>query len=208
MELLPRGLRRARPRRATCRAPSIPWSRRTRTRSRSSCADDVGAMHADVTRVRQVLFNLLSNACKFTEKGTITLDVAPRRGAADEPTLLFSVSDTGHRHDRRSSSAGSSRPSPRPTPPPRASTAAPGLGLVISRRFCQMMGGDIAVDERAREGLDLHRAPAAHVVERQAGQPGRPPCASPHGRGRPSEPPPGAADARARDRRRPRPRAT
>src|SRR6185436_13168085 len=39
------------------------------------CPADIGAMHADVTKVRQTLFNLLSNACKFTEKGTIRLSV-------------------------------------------------------------------------------------------------------------------------------------
>ena len=40
------------------------------------CADDLGTMHADLTKVRQTLFNLLSNAAKFTEQGTITLSAA------------------------------------------------------------------------------------------------------------------------------------
>lgn len=39
----------------------------------------LGQMHADLTKVRQVLFNLLSNACKFTERGTITLEVQRER---------------------------------------------------------------------------------------------------------------------------------
>src|SRR4029077_2160593 len=54
------------------------------------CGDDVGSMHSDETRIRQVLFNLLSNASKFTERGTITLAVT-RAG----DTLVFAVSDTG-----------------------------------------------------------------------------------------------------------------
>ncbi|HVQ32217.1 MAG TPA: response regulator [Vicinamibacteria bacterium] len=106
-------------------------------------ADDVGGMHADVTRVRQVLFNLLSNACKFTEKGTITLDVR-RDVAAPEDELLFSVVDTGIGLTEEQlgrlfqaftqADASTSR-----------RYGGTGLGLVISRRFCQMMGGDIAV---------------------------------------------------------------
>ena len=106
-------------------------------------ADDVGGMHADVTRVRQVLFNLLSNACKFTDKGTITLDVR-RDLEGTEEALLFSVADTGIGlteeqlgrlfHAFTQADASTSR-----------RYGGTGLGLVISRRFCQMMGGDIAV---------------------------------------------------------------
>ena len=55
------------------------------------CADDLGTMQADQTKVRQVLFNLLSNAAKFTDHGTIRLTV--EREAED--WLTFAVSDTG-----------------------------------------------------------------------------------------------------------------
>src|SRR5262249_12230267 len=56
-------------------------------------ADDLGSMHADVTKVRQILFNLFSNACKFTDHGTITLDV--KRSTRDKDWITFRVSDTG-----------------------------------------------------------------------------------------------------------------
>ena len=58
------------------------------------CADDLGSMHTDQTKVRQALFNLLSNAAKFTDHGTISLTVE-REQDADGAWLTFAVSDTG-----------------------------------------------------------------------------------------------------------------
>ena len=94
----------------------------------TSCAPEVGEMRADQTKVRQTLFNLLSNACKFTEGGTVSLAVrrewAPAR-RADE--IVFEVADTGIGMTEEQM-GGSSRTSPRPMPPPRRSTAARGSG--------------------------------------------------------------------------------
>ena len=56
--------------------------------------DDLGSMYADVMKVRQILFNLLSNACKFTEHGTITLDAIRERSGGVE-RLSLHVRDTG-----------------------------------------------------------------------------------------------------------------
>ena len=101
---------------------------------------DLGAMRADVTRVRQVLLNLLSNASKFTERGVITLSVE-RAG----PEVVFRVRDTGigmtpEQVGKLFQAFAQAE----------ASTASKyggtGLGLAISRRFCQMMGGDVTVD--------------------------------------------------------------
>ena len=58
------------------RGRSSRWPRRTATASTCAAPTDIGTMHADLTKVRQALFNLLSNACKFTERGTVTLAVA------------------------------------------------------------------------------------------------------------------------------------
>jgi PAS domain S-box-containing protein len=119
------------------------------------CADAVGVMHADLTKVRQTLFNLLSNAGKFTEHGTVTLRV--ERSPADPQDTLsgewvqFWVSDTGigmtpEQIDRlfqafTQADASTTR-----------KYGGTGLGLAISQKFCQMMGGDIRVTSRAGEG--------------------------------------------------------
>src|SRR6266542_4603639 len=60
-----------------------------------SCPDDLGSMHADLTKVRQALFNLLSNASKFTDHGTITLTVAQETAEPGPAWITFAVSDTG-----------------------------------------------------------------------------------------------------------------
>ena len=53
-----------------------------------------GEMRSDLTKVRQTLFNLLSNACKFTERGTVTLTAAPEAAGGDDG-MVFTVIDTG-----------------------------------------------------------------------------------------------------------------
>jgi signal transduction histidine kinase/DNA-binding response OmpR family regulator len=115
------------------------------------CADALGTMHADVTRVRQVLFNLLSNASKFTERGTVTLEVSRDVSPAGRPDVVFRVRDTGigmtREHQARLFQAFTQAD---------ASTSrrygGTGLGLVISRRICQMMEGDISVESESGHG--------------------------------------------------------
>jgi signal transduction histidine kinase len=111
------------------------------------CADDIGAMRADRTRVQQVLFNLLGNAAKFTEGGAITLAVA-REG---EEWVRFNVVDTGI-----GMTPEQTENLFQPFTQADASTAreygGTGLGLTISQRFCQMMGGEISVESEIGKG--------------------------------------------------------
>ncbi|HZM53137.1 MAG TPA: response regulator, partial [Vicinamibacteria bacterium] len=118
------------------------------------CPPDVHGMHADVTRVRQILFNLLSNASKFTEGGTVRLEVRreeERDGDGDGDVVVFRVTDTGIGMTEAQlgklfqafsqADASTSR-----------KYGGTGLGLVICRRFAQMMGGDVSVDSTLGEG--------------------------------------------------------
>jgi PAS domain S-box-containing protein len=114
------------------------------------CAVDIGAMRADVTKVRQALFNLLSNATKFTEHGTVSLSVT--RGPIDGvDSVAFAVSDSGigmspeqtARLFQAFAQADSST---------TRKYGGTGLGLAISRHFCRMMGGDIAVESEIGKG--------------------------------------------------------
>ena len=111
---------------------------------------NLGAIHADVTKVRQSLFNLLSNASKFTERGTITLDV-DRNWQDGAEIFHFTVADTGIGMNKEQlgrmfqaftqADASTTR-----------KFGGTGLGLVISRNFCQMMGGDITVQSEEGQG--------------------------------------------------------
>ncbi|MBI5751152.1 MAG: PAS domain S-box protein [Hydrogenophilales bacterium] len=118
------------------------------------CDDSIGEMQADVTKLRQTLFNLIGNACKFTEAGQITLHVErARRDGRDG--VMFRVSDTG---------IGMTPTQMEKVFEPfvQADTSTTrkyggtGLGLAISRRFCQMMGGDISVESVSGEGSSFN----------------------------------------------------
>jgi PAS domain S-box-containing protein len=114
------------------------------------CPADMGAMRSDMTRVRQVLLNLLSNASKFTERGTILLDVGPeqRNGAA---WVRFSVRDTGIGMSPEQLGKLFQAFTQVDVSTTRR-YGGTGLGLVISRQLCQMMGGDVTVESEMGKG--------------------------------------------------------
>jgi CheY-like chemotaxis protein/anti-sigma regulatory factor (Ser/Thr protein kinase) len=127
-----------------------------------NCPEGVGRMRADVTKVRQTLFNLLSNACKFTEQGTIELTVERQ-----EERILLRVRDTGVGMTSEQQSrlfeaftqadASTSR-----------KYGGTGLGLAISRRFCRMMGGDLYCESELGRGSTFTVVLPLHVVDRVA----------------------------------------
>ena len=126
----------------------------------ASCAagTSVRRMRADLTRVRQVLLNLMSNAGKFTENGRIALEV-DRIGINGAPWMRFRVMDTGigMTPEQLAKLFQAFAQADASTTRKYGGT---GLGLVISRQLCQMMGGRGHGGERARPRLRLHDAAA------------------------------------------------
>jgi len=125
--------------------------------------DDLGEMHADVTKVRQTLFNLLSNASKFTENGTITL-TATRETVDEVPWITFAVADTGIGMNAEQLGKLFQAFTQADVSTTRK-YGGTGLGLVITRRFCQMMGGDITVQSTEGVGTTFVMHLPAHVGE-------------------------------------------
>ncbi|HSU13588.1 MAG TPA: response regulator [Longimicrobium sp.] len=113
-------------------------------------APDLGAVYADQMKVRQILFNLLSNAVKFTRDGRITVNGGRERMDGSE-WIVVRVADTGIGlsadqlvklfKDFTQADASTTR-----------KFGGTGLGLALTRRFCQMMGGDVTVHSVADEG--------------------------------------------------------
>jgi len=116
-----------------------------------NCCGDIGVMHADLTKVRQALLNLLSNACKFTGHGTVSLDVSCDP-SDDLEWIIFTVSDTGIGVTAEQMSK-LFQPFSQADVSANHNYGGTGLGLVISRRFCNMMGGDITAKRNDERGM-------------------------------------------------------
>jgi len=128
------------------------------------CPLTIGVMQADQTRVRQALLNLLSNANKFTERGTVTVR-AERHRESGHDWVTVAVGDTGigmtpeqmGKLFQDFSQADSSM---------TRKYGGTGLGLAISRRFCQLMQGDITVESELGRGSTFTiRLPASPAGE-------------------------------------------
>jgi signal transduction histidine kinase/CheY-like chemotaxis protein len=115
-----------------------------------TCPENIGTMQADPVKVRQCLLNLLSNANKFADQGSITLE-AQRAARDGAEWVSFRISDTGigmtdeqmaklFRAFVQADDSTSRR------------YGGTGLGLALTKKFCQMMGGDVTVTSKPGEG--------------------------------------------------------
>ena len=121
-----------------------PLAHKNENRMAVSCDGAIGTLHADSMRLRQALLNLMSNANKFTERGTISVDARHAQENGHD-WVTIAVADTGIGmtpeqmgklfHEFSQADASTTR-----------KYGGTGLGLAISKRFCQMMGGDITVE--------------------------------------------------------------
>lgn len=145
-------------------------------------SDNLGMMHADAMKLRQVLLNVLSNAAKFTNKGTITLTVKLHNGEelagtiqSDEDSplataragntyVIFQVTDTGIGMTEEQMDTVFDAFSQADASTTRK-YGGTGLGLAISRHFCRMMGGDIMVESVINHGSTFTVVLPAHVAE-------------------------------------------
>lgn len=115
-----------------------------------NCPGEIKSMHGDVTKTRQILFNLLSNANKFTEQGTIELSLKTYLENGQD-WLKFAIKDSGigMTPEQLKKLFQSFTQADASTTRKYGGT---GLGLVITKRFCQMMGGDIYVESTPNVG--------------------------------------------------------
>lgn len=135
-------------------------------------AEGLGMIYNDRARLQQVLTNLVSNACKFTQTGTVTLTASRDKDATGKDWITIDVADTGRgmkpeemqglfvRFKKLSAREGNK--------------TGTGLGLVISKGLCELMGGTISCRSEYGHGSTFTvRVPAA-VPERANGAPRRP----------------------------------
>ena len=127
-----------------------PLAEQNKNRLNVTYPKDIAPLYVDALRLRQILLNLLSNACKFTKEGDVTLRVTPINADARH-WLDFAVSDTGIGmtaeqltklfEDFSQADQSTAR-----------RYGGTGLGLAITRRLCRMMGGDVTVTSEAGKG--------------------------------------------------------
>jgi len=127
-----------------------PAAKKNSNTFKLECPEELEPLYADRTKVKQTLMNLVANACKFTEKGTVELAVK-REDKEGAPTVIMEVTDTGigmtpEQVNRLFEAYTQAAPST------TSKYGGTGLGLAISRKFCHLMGGTISVASQPGKG--------------------------------------------------------
>ena len=145
--------------------------------------DEVQVIKSDQTRIKQIIYNLVSNACKFTENGTVTLNIRLAATITNQPLIEIEVEDTGigmneeqlQRLFKSFSQADSST---------TRKYGGTGLGLTISRLLARLLGGDVTVKSEPNKGTvftatfqpaelvesELNNSPVSVGIDERPGQ--------------------------------------
>ena len=119
----------------------------------------------DAVKLRQVLINLLNNGIKFTQQGSVSLNVSSKKLKSNSSLLRFAITDTGagiipEELDNLFAAFGQTKTG-------KLAKEGTGLGLAISRKFVQLMGGDITVESKVNQGTTFRFDIQVEVVENQ-----------------------------------------
>ena len=152
---------------------AAPLVQKNNNRLNVHCDDELGTMDSDLTKTRQILLNLLSNAGKFTRDGAIALDVR-HTTIAGRPCVEFAVTDSGVGMTEAQTEK-IFEPFTQADVTTTRKYGGTGLGLALVSRFCQLMGGSVAVQSAPGEGARfVVRLPiAGHDSAVDAGAPAR-----------------------------------
>ncbi len=145
-----------------------PLAEKQQNQLEMKCSSDLGTIYSDRTKVQQILLNLLSNACKFTDEGLVSIQ-ADRQSNGDIGFVYFRIHDSGIGLNEEQKSKLFE-----PFTQADASTTrkygGTGLGLAITQHFARLLGGDVDVDSVLGEGSTFIvrlpvQAPPVEVVE-------------------------------------------
>ncbi|MEE8536004.1 MAG: response regulator [Kiloniellales bacterium] len=127
-----------------------PLAKKNGNKLAIDCPGDIGRMRSDLTKVRQMLLNLLSNACKFTEAGTVSLQ-ARREDDSGDGFVILTVVDEGIGMTPEQVDKVFEAFTQADTSTTR-NYGGTGLGLAITKEFCQMLGGEVTCASEPGKG--------------------------------------------------------
>ncbi|MCK5576476.1 MAG: histidine kinase, partial [Sphingomonadales bacterium] len=133
---------------------AAPLAEKNNNTLEANVDDDVQTVEGDITRMKQVVLNLIGNACKFTQDGKVTVSVSRMSSMRDEKYIVFDISDTGigMSETQQQKLFQEFQQGDSSTTKKYGGT---GLGLTISRRLARLMGGDIIVRSKLGEGSEF-----------------------------------------------------
>ncbi|MBL8758605.1 MAG: HAMP domain-containing histidine kinase [Phycisphaerae bacterium] len=130
---------------------ALPLAHKNGNRLEVEASSDLGSIRSDLTKCRQILLNLLSNACKFTSKGTVRLSARRAVGPSGAPAVEFAVSDTGigMTPEQLGKLFQAFQQADVSTTRKFGGT---GLGLSLCKKFCELLGGTIRAESTPGKG--------------------------------------------------------